>query len=205
MWDLAVEQHPTWNRSVLNCPVQWLPSKVSSNQPESTQDRDNCTSCLASLLPSKSLYHFYVTIMLMSACCSLWSHSQAKMVFGKIGDTYQAYCNTYKTHTVATHHRGSGSSLDRDTDMTREPLNTADTGIEDTQDFNTAETVHFEDLKHKNPTKLTALTKEIDDLHQWVQAEEGQPTETLNCIECKLQKLSIVLYPPAPTKPLERC
>ena len=26
--------------------------------------------------------------------------------------------------------------------------------------------------------------------------------ETLNCIECKLQKLSITLHPPAPTEPL---
>ena len=30
----------------------------------------------------------------------------------------------------------------------------------------------------------------------------GQPTETLNCIECELQKLSIALHPPAPTEPL---
>ena len=53
-----------------------------------------------------------------------------------------------------------------DSDMIRETQNTADTDIEDTLDFNTAETVHFEDLLHNNPTKLTALTKEIEDLCQ---------------------------------------
>ena len=86
--------------------------------------------------------------------------------------------------------------------MTRETQKTADTDLEDTQDFNTAETDHFEDLERNNPTKLTALTREIDDLHQQVQDGEGQPTETLNHIECELQKLSIALHPPAPTKPL---
>ena len=67
---------------------------------------------------------------------------------------------------MATHHRGSGSLLDRDIDVTRETQNTTDTNIEDTWDFNTPETVHFEVVKHNNPTKLTALTKEIDDLCQ---------------------------------------
>ena len=43
----------------------------------------------------------------MSACQSLRLHLQLKTVFQKLGDTYQAYCNTYKTHTMATHHGGS--------------------------------------------------------------------------------------------------
>ena len=74
---------------------------------------------------------------------------------------------------MATHHGGSGSPLDRDIDMTRETQKTTDINIEDTQDFNTAVTLnepeeidHFEDLKYNHPTKLTALTREIDDLHQ---------------------------------------
>ena len=67
---------------------------------------------------------------------------------------------------MATHHRGLGSCLDRDIHVTRETQNTTDTNIENTWDFNTAETVHFEDPEHNNPTKLTALTREIDDLHQ---------------------------------------
>ena len=77
------------------------------------------------------------------------------MVFEKIGDTYQAYCNTYKTHTMATCHRGSGNPLDRDIDVTRNTQTTTDTDIEVTevtQDFNTVETDHFEDPEYNNPT-----------------------------------------------------
>ena len=88
------------------------------------------------------------------------------MVFGKIGDTYQTYCNTYKTHAMATHHGGSGNPLDRDIDVTRENQTTIDTDVEDTQDFHPVETDHFENLEHNNPAKLTALTRELDDLCQ---------------------------------------
>ena len=56
----------------------------------------------------------------MRAHCNLRLHSPPKTVFARIGDTYQAYCNTYKTHAIATHHGSSGQPLDRDTDMTRE-------------------------------------------------------------------------------------
>ena len=134
----------------------------------------------------------------MSAHHSLQLNSPLKTVFGKIGDTYQAYCNTYKTQAMATQHGGSGNPLHRDIDATSETQTTADTNVENTQDYHPVETV----LEHNSPAKLTALTREIDDLCQWVQAEEGQPMETLNCIECKLQKLSIALHPPAPTEPL---
>ena len=37
---------------------------------------------------------------------------------------------------------------------------------ENTQDFDSVETDHFDDLEYNNPTKLTALTREVDDLHQ---------------------------------------
>ena len=69
--------------------------------------------------------------MLMSACHSLILHSPLKTVFGKLGDTYQACCNTYKTHAMATHHGGSGQPLVRDIDVTREANKDADTDIED--------------------------------------------------------------------------
>ena len=140
--------------------------------------------------------------MLMSACCSLILHSPLKTVFGKLGDTYQAYCNTYKTHTMATCHGGSGQPLDREIDVTGEGHETTHTDIENTQDIHPVDAHHFEDLQHNNLMKLTALTREVDDLHQQVQAGEGQPTETLNCIEQELQRLSISLQPPAPTEPL---
>ena len=54
--------------------------------------------------------------------------------------------------------------MDRDIDVTRGTHKTADTDIENAQDFNPVETDHFEDLGHNNPTKLTALTREVDDL-----------------------------------------
>ena len=111
-------------------------------------------------------YHFYITVMLMSAHCSLRLHSPLKTVFGKLGDTYQAHCNTYKTHAMATHHGGLGQPLDEDIHVTREAHETTDTDIQSVQDFHPADTDHFEDLQHNNPTKLTALTREIDDLLQ---------------------------------------
>ena len=64
------------------------------------------------------------------------------------------------------------------------------------------DTNHFEDLEHNNPARLTAITRELDDLCQQVQAEEGQPSEALNHIERELQRLSISLNPPAHMEPL---
>ena len=46
-----------------------------------------------------------------------------------------------------------------------------------------------------NQAKLIALTREIHDLCQWVEAGEGQPAESLDCIEQELQNLSLVLQP----------
>ena len=70
--------------------------------------------------------------MHMPAHCSLRSCSPLKTVFGKTGDTYQAYCNTYKTQAMAICHGGSGNPLDRDIDVTRETQTTTDTNVEDT-------------------------------------------------------------------------
>ena len=50
----------------------------------------------------------------MSACHNLRLHSPLGTVFDWLGDTYQAYCKTHKTHTMATHHGGAGQPLDRD-------------------------------------------------------------------------------------------
>ena len=43
----------------------------------------------------------------------------------------------------------------------------------------------------------------MDDLHHRVQAGKGEPTEALNCIECKLQRISIALCPSALPEPLD--
>ena len=103
---------------------------------------------------------------------------------------------------MATCHGGLGQPLDRDINVTREAHKATDTDIEDMQDFHPVETDHLGDLEHNNPARLTVITRELDDLHQQVQAEEGQPLEVLNCMEWELQRLSISLNPPAPTEPL---
>ena len=133
--------------------------------------------------------------MLMSAHCSLRSPSPLKTVFGKIGDTYQAYYHTNKTHAKATHHWGSEQPTDRDITLHK----STDTEIEHAQEFHH----DFKESETNNPTRLTAITRELDDLHQWVQAGEGQPLEALNDIEHKLLTLSISLHPSAPPEPLE--
>ena len=53
--------------------------------------------------------------------------------------------------------------MDRDIDITEKVHETTDTNIENTQDFHPVDTDHFEDLQHNNPTKLTALTRKVDE------------------------------------------
>ena len=114
-------------------------------------------------------------------------HSPLKTVLGRIGDTYKAYCNTYKTHAMATCHGGSGQPLDRVTNMTREEQPVVEINVEVQQDFHLEDSAQFEVLEHDNPVRLTAITRELDDLHQRIQAEKGQPTELLHCIEQEIQ------------------
>ena len=59
------------------------------------------------------------------------------------------------------------------------------------------------DHVYSNDSKLTTLTREINDLHQQVEAGEGQRAETLDCIECELQNLLLALHPPPPPTPTE--
>ena len=88
---------------------------------------------------------------------------------------------------MATHHEGSGQPLDRDTKMRREEQPVVDTNVEAEQDYQSEDTSQFEVLEHSNPARLTAITRELDDLCQRIQAEEGQPTECLHHIEQELQ------------------
>ena len=62
---------------------------------------------------------------------------------------------------------------------------------------------NFENAEQENHTNLAILTQNLDDLCHRVQAGEGEPTEALNCIECKLQRLSIALHPSALPEPLD--
>ena len=49
---------------------------------------------------------------------------------------------------------------------------------------------NINELLPGNQARLTALTREINDLHQWVEAREGQLAESLDCMEREVQKLS---------------
>ena len=95
----------------------------------------------------------------MSACHSLRSHSPLKSVFGKIGDTYHAYCHTCKTHVMATHHGGSGQPLGGDINVHE----AVDTDIEQTQDFCHVNINDFKESDTNNPTRLTLITRALDD------------------------------------------
>ena len=88
---------------------------------------------------------------------------------------YQVYCNMYKTHAMATHHGGSGNPWDRDIAMTSDNQTAIDTDVGAAQDFHPVETDHFEDLEHNNPARLTAITRELDDLCQEFRPRKGNP------------------------------
>ena len=65
---------------------------------------------------------------------------------------------------------------------------------------------HPDELIPSNQARLTALMREINDLHEWVEAGDGQPAESLDCIEWELQNLTLMLQPqsssaPTPTEP----
>ena len=91
-------------------------------------------------------------------------------MLGKIGDKYQAYCTMYKTHTMATHHRGIGHPIDRDVNLQIEDTET--TGLEnDNESICGLDTTvalggqeaqgHPDDLTLSNQAKLTTLVREI--------------------------------------------
>ena len=116
-----------------------------------------------------------------------------KTTIKRLGDTYQAYCNTYRIHTMATCHGGPGQPLDSDATMTGK-----DTNVDIPQDFHHEDTDDFGNIEQENHTSLAAITRELDDLCPWIQAGEGQPMEVLHHIEYELQRLSIALCPSAP-------
>ena len=94
----------------------------------------------------------------MSVHHNLRSCSPLKTVFNKLGDSYQAYCNTYKTHTMATHHEGAGQPLDRDATP-----NEKDTDVDIPQNYHHEDTDDFETMEQENHTNLATLTQELDD------------------------------------------
>ena len=85
-------------------------------------------------------------------------------------------------HAMATHHGGTGHIIDRYIDLQVEDAeNTGlDNDNESTSGSDTTVTLggleaegHFNELIPSNQAKMTALMREINDLHQWVEAGEG--------------------------------
>ena len=124
--------------------------------------------------------------------------SLLKTVFNWLGDTYQAYSNTYKMHPMDTHHGGTGLPLDRNA-----TLNGKDTDANIPHNYHHEGMDNFENVEQENHTNLATLTWELDDLHHRVQAREDQLIKALYHIECKLQKLAIALCPSVPLEPLD--
>ena len=113
---------------------------------------------------------------------------------------------------MATNHDGAGSPLDRGLDILVEDPEHADIHNDSTHSSDATVALggpeavgHPEDPVYNNQDRVTALTREINDLHQRVAAGEGQPAETLDHIQHELQNLSIAIHhphPPAPAEPL---
>ena len=101
----------------------------------------------------------------MSAHHSTRSHSPLKTLLGKIGDWSQAYCTTYKTHAMATHHGGTGCPLDRGLDILTEHTEHADINNDSTHRSDATVTLgavgHPEDPAYENQDRLAVLTREI--------------------------------------------
>ena len=96
---------------------------------------------------------------------------------------------------MATHHRGTG-----------QPLEEASAPHE--HDFNVPPEYHpkdmenFDSVEHEHHTTLKTLIREFDNLHHRVEMVKGQPTETINHLECELHRLSLAFCSSTPPEPL---
>ena len=82
----------------------------------------------------------------MSVHCNPRSCSTLKTVLNKLGDSYQTYDNTYKTHVMATHHGGAGQPSDRDPNLPDQGTDIPSNHLEDMD--------NFENVEQENHTTL---------------------------------------------------
>ena len=90
-------------------------------------------------------------------------------MLGKIGNRYQSYCATYKTHNMTTCHRGAGHA-GKDRDLNSHVEHTRN--IENTESTNSSETTIafrepvgcLSDLLSNSQADLNILTREIHSL-----------------------------------------
>ena len=90
----------------------------------------------------------------MSAHYSFQMHSPLKKVLNKLEDSYQTYINTHKTHTMATHHRGTGKCPEKDPNPQEQDIDIPNEYQEDMDDF--------ENVEHGNHVQLRDLLNEVD-------------------------------------------
>ena len=166
MRDLTVEAMPdSTDQHSNDCQGKHPASFIQSSQGE---DHTTPPLCLHSCLPSKCAYHIILTKALCT--CQLTKvqdpHSLLKTALGSIRDWYQAYCTTYKTHTMATCHRGVGHPLDRSLDILTEDPEHTDINNDSTHSSDATvapggpEAVgHPEDPVYNNQDGLMALTR----------------------------------------------
>ena len=103
--------------------------------------------------------------------------SPFKTMLGKLRNRYQAYCTTYKRHTIAICNRDTRHPIDSDIDLHIEEAEGINTGLViDNESNSSLDTTvafggpeaegHPNELIPSNQAKLTALMREINDLHQ---------------------------------------
>ena len=63
-------------------------------------------------------------------------------LLNNIEDSYQTYINTYKTHTMATHHGGTGQPSEKDPNLQEQDVNVPNEYQEDVDDFENVEHEH---------------------------------------------------------------
>ena len=104
-------------------------------------------------------------------------HSPLKTFLGKMGERYQAYCTMYKMHAMATHHGGAAYPVDRNINLHIDDMEGINTGPDnDNESTSGSDTTvafvgseadgHSSKLIPSNQARLTALMRELHDLHQ---------------------------------------
>ena len=88
-------------------------------------------------------------------------------MLSKIGDKYQAYCTTYKTHTRSTHQGGAGCPVDRDITLCIEEAMSIDNNDDSTHRLDTTFALggpeaegHPYDLIYNNQDKIDGTPEE---------------------------------------------
>ena len=95
---------------------------------------------------------------------------------------------------MATHHGCAGQPSDRDPNLPEQDTDIPSNHLENID--------NFKNVEHENHTTLKALTRNLDSLQRRVENAEGQPMETIHCLEHELHRLSLTLQPSAPPEPL---